>query len=294
MILQVQGLNKSFRHPWNLQKIQVLKNVSFQIEKPSIVGFLGANGAGKTTTIKCLLGLLRYQEGELKIFGEPHLAKSVKQNLGYLPERPFFYTYLTAFEFLKFYGQLSGIQSKLELEKRIDALLEIVGMTHAKNLFLNQFSKGMLQRVGMAQALIHRPKLLILDEPLSGLDPDGRRQLVKIIQDAFDEEKATIFFSSHLLDDVDRICQGLVVIKKGEVKFSGMKADFVNKGAPAYTIRFQKQNSQQTATAQNLADLQIEIDKIRGSGQQILAIEQEKMSLDRAFNDFQMMEDRNV
>lgn len=291
MILQVQGLNKSFRHPWNLQKMQVLKNVSFSIEKPSIVGFLGANGAGKTTTMKCLLGLLKYHEGDIKIFGGYHLDKKVKQTLGYLPERPFFYTYLTAVEFLKFYGQLSGISSSLELHKRIDELLAIVGLSHAKDMFLNQFSKGMLQRIGMAQALIHKPKLLILDEPLSGLDPDGRRQLVQIIQDAFDEEGATIFFSSHQLDDIDRLCQGLVVIKKGEVKFSGNKVDFVNKGSLSYTIRYQKQSTAETVTAKNIDELQTEIDKIRKSGQQILAIEQDKMSLDRAFKDFQMTGD---
>ena len=196
MILEVKGLDKSFQHPWKLHKIQVLKNVGFEIETQSIVGFLGANGAGKTTTIKCLLGLLGYQSGELKIFGRNHLHRKVKQNLGYLPERPFFYNHLTANEFLRFYGQLSGLLDSRKLNKRIEELLEVVDLSHAKNLYLKQFSKGMLQRVGMAQALIHRPKLLILDEPLSGLDPDGRWQLTHIIQNAFDNENTTIFFSS--------------------------------------------------------------------------------------------------
>ena len=286
MILQVNKLNKSFRHPWNLKQVQVLKDVSFAIEKKSIVGFLGANGAGKTTSIKCLLGLLTYQSGELKIFDKPHLAKDVKKNIGYLPERPYFYSYLTAGEFLKFYGQLSGMPYR-ELGKRIDKVLEMVGLSHAKDLYLRQFSKGMLQRVGMAQALVHKPKLLILDEPLSGLDPDGRRQLVSIIQNTFDEEDTTIFFSSHLLDDIDRLCKELVVIKKGEVNFNGEKKDFVSQGQRDYIIRFQKESNLEIQKVKNRKELQNKIDLIRGQGFEIIGIEQEKVSLDRAFKEFQ-------
>ena len=238
MILKVDKLNKSFRHPWSLKPIQVLFDVSFQIEKKSIVGFLGANGTGKTTSIKCLIGLLTYTSGQLEIFGKHHLNKEVKKKIGYLPERPYFYNYLTAEEFLTFYGQLSGVRGK-ELDKRISHLLELVGLKHARKMFLKQFSKGMLQRVGMAQALIHKPSLLVLDEPLSGLDPDGRRQLVNIIQNAFDEEDTTIFFSSHLLDDIDRLCQDLVVIRAGKIRFNGAKNDFVDIGPRHYLIQYQ-------------------------------------------------------
>jgi ABC-2 type transport system ATP-binding protein len=287
MIVSVKNLNKSFRHPWSLKKIQVLKDVSFSIEEKSIVGFLGANGSGKTTSIKCLLGLLKYESGDLKLFGKDHLVNSVKKNIGYLPERPFFYSYLTAEDFLKFYGQLSGMHNKLELNKRIDYLLELVGLTHAKKKFLKQFSKGMLQRVGMAQALIHKPKLLILDEPLSGLDPDGRRQLVSIIQNTFDEEETTIFFSSHLLDDIDRLCQRLVVIKGGEVKFNGAKSDFVSTGSRAFLVQYQSGLEIINSKIDNIEVLQKEIDKIRGAGNNIISIEQEKMSLDLAFKNFQ-------
>lgn len=292
MILSVNGLNKSFRHPWNLQQIQVLKNVNFSIKEKSIVGFLGANGAGKTTSIKCLLGLLKYQSGDIKIFGKPHLSKAVKRQIGYLPERPFFYSYLTAEDFLKFYGQLSGIHQDGELNKRIDYLLDLVGLSQAKNRFLNQFSKGMLQRIGMAQALIHKPKLLILDEPLSGLDPDGRRQLVGIIQNAYDEEDATIFFSSHLLDDIDRLCQRLVLIKEGEIKFNGKKSEFVDTGARSYMIRYQSSLDIQTVLAKDLESLQTEIDSIRSQGFQVVSVEKDKMSLDKAFKDFQKEEER--
>ena len=285
MILEVKNLNKSFRHPWNLSMIQVLKDVNFKVETKSIVGFLGGNGAGKTTSIKCLLGLLTYQEGDLKIFGKNHLSKKVKKEIGYLPERPFFYSYLTAYEFLLFYGQLSGM-SGIELEKRIDELLELVGLSHAKKMFLKQFSKGMLQRVGMAQALIHRPKLLILDEPLSGLDPDGRRQLVKIIQDAFDNQNTSIFFSSHLLDDIDRLCQGIIVIKGGRVEFQGKKSEFVDRGESKYIIRFGSASEPEIKYADNFDLLQTSIDEIRKKGQNIVSVEKEKISLDRAFKEF--------
>jgi ABC-2 type transport system ATP-binding protein len=290
MILKVDKLNKSFRHPWNLQSIQVLFDVSFQIEKKSIVGFLGANGTGKTTSIKCLIGLLTYQSGSLEIFGEHHLNKGVKQKIGYLPERPYFYQYLTAEEFLTFYGELSGVRGR-ELDKRISHLLEIVGLQHARKMYLKQFSKGMLQRVGMAQALIHKPKLLILDEPLSGLDPDGRRQLVNIIQNAFDEEDTTIFFSSHLLDDIDRLCQDLVVIRGGKIRFNGAKNDCVDIGPRHYLLSYLKNpNELETLKIGSLNELQQSIDELRKQGKEIQSVEQEKVSLDRAFSEFNSQE----
>jgi ABC-2 type transport system ATP-binding protein len=293
MILEVKNLNKSFRHPWKLQKIQVLKDVNFHVDKKAIVGFLGSNGAGKTTSIKCLLGLLTFDSGDLKVFGKDHLDKEVKKNIGYLPERPFFYNYLTAEEFLTFYGQLSGLD-KSQLDKRIDELLEVVGLSHAKKMYLKQFSKGMLQRVGMAQALIHRPKLLILDEPLSGLDPDGRRQLVKIIQNAYDNEESSIFFSSHLLDDIDRLCQELVVIKKGVVEFCGKKSEFVDRGDRKFQISYNSQGQRQKLKVDNITQLQKEIDTIRKQGFEIIGVEQEKVSLDRAFKEFHGQEIEEV
>ncbi len=286
MILEVQNLNKSFRHPWSLQKIQVLFDVNFRIEKKSIVGFLGGNGAGKTTSIKCLIGLLSYQSGALKIFGKNHLEKAVKKEIGYLPERPYFYNYLSAEEFLRFYGQLSGMSGKA-LSIRIGELLELVGLSHARHMFLTQFSKGMLQRIGMAQALIHKPRLLILDEPLSGLDPDGRRQLVSIIQNTFTEEDTTIFFSSHLLDDVDRLCQDLVLIKNGRVHYNGPKSDFVDRGKRGYLIRHSFASKTAVESVSELSALQLKIDQLREDGHQILNIEQEKISLDEAFKEFQ-------
>ncbi|MCJ8277565.1 MAG: ABC transporter ATP-binding protein [Bdellovibrionales bacterium] len=286
MVIDVQNLNKSFRHPWNLKWIPVLKDVSFSIQEKSIVGFLGANGAGKTTTIKCLLGLLTYQSGVMKVFSKDHTDKSVKQLIGYLPERPYFYNYLTAFEFLKFYGQLSQNLSNRELNLRIEELLELVGLSHAKKMYLNQFSKGMLQRIGMAQSLIHKPKLLILDEPLSGLDPDGRRQLAHIIEKAY-EEGATVFFSSHLLDDVDRLCKQLVVIKDGAVRFTGDKSQFTQQSERKFIIKFNKESQLMTESISDSLSLQKRIDELRKADREIVSIDQEKVSLDQAFKKFQ-------
>lgn len=286
MIVRVKNLNKSFRHPWNLQMIPVLKNVSFELERKSIVGFLGANGSGKTTTIKCMLGLLSYQSGDIQIFDHDHQSHHARREVGYLPERPFFYNYLTAYEFLKFYGQLSTKMTSKELDLRIQYLLELVGLKHAKDMYLKQFSKGMLQRVGMGQALIHKPKLLILDEPLSGLDPDGRRQLANVIQSAFDEG-TTIFFSSHLLDDVDRLCQKLVVIKDGVVHFCGEKAEFAKQKSRGFQIQYQLEGKTFTDTLESLELLQNEIDKLRLKKATILSIDPERMNLDQAFKNFQ-------
>ena len=193
---------------------------------------------------------------------------------------------MTADEFLKFYGQLSGLKLG-DLNSRIEELLELVGLTHAKRLYLKQFSKGMLQRVGMAQTLIHKPKLLILDEPLSGLDPDGRRQLVNIIQNTFDNENTSIFFSSHLLDDIDRLCKNLVVIKEGNIHFNGPKKDFVNQGEQTYLIHYELGKKVNFQRIKSLDKLQNDIDQIRNEGGRIFSIEQEKMSLDKAFKEFQ-------
>ncbi|MCB0378893.1 MAG: ABC transporter ATP-binding protein [Bdellovibrionales bacterium] len=284
MVLEVNNLNKNFRHPWNLQKIPVLKDVSFSVPEKSVVGFLGSNGAGKTTTIKCILGILHKTSGDIKILGKDHADISVRKHIGYLPERPYFYNYLTAHEFLKFYGQLSlGIDSK-NLENKIDELLGLVGLTHAKNSMLKSFSKGMLQRIGIAQALIHNPKLLILDEPLSGLDPDGRSQMAAVINNARDQG-ATIFFSSHLLDDVDRLCKDLVVIKDGQVRFCGPKEKFVSRQGRTYQLFYSDQGKEIIESVESLELLQSKIDSLRKQNKLISRVETERISLEEAFRE---------
>jgi len=219
-ILKVENLKKSFKKGFIPKSQQVLKGISFKLEPGTITGFLGANGAGKTTTMKCILGLAFPDEGDIRFFGDQELGPEVKKRIGFLPERPYFYEYLTGSEFLRFYGQLSGDFTRNDLNARIEHLLKRVDLWHAKDKKLRAYSKGMLQKVGVAQALIHKPDFVILDEPKSGLDPDGRYYLSEIIKETA-KEGACVFFSSHLLHDAEQLCQNLVIMKDGLVIYEG-------------------------------------------------------------------------
>ena len=223
--LRIRGLSKEYRHGFRRQRVTALNQLDLEVEEGEIFGFLGPNGAGKTTTIKLLLGLLQPSAGNAWILGRSIEEVAVKQDVGYLPESPFFYEYLTAEEFLFFYGQLFGLRGK-ELAKKVDELLELVSMTHARSLQLRKFSKGMLQRVGIAQALINNPKLVILDEPMTGLDPIGRRDVRDIILRLRDSGK-TIFFSTHILPDVEMICDRIAILAKGELRAVGAVQDLL-------------------------------------------------------------------
>jgi ABC-2 type transport system ATP-binding protein len=193
-----------------------------------IYGFLGPNGSGKTTTLKILIGLLGATDGRAEVLNEAAGSVSVRRRLGFLPEAPYFYDYLTAREFLVFYGRLAGLR-QADLGKRIPELLEIVGLTHAQSRQLRTFSKGMLQRVGLAQAIIHDPELVILDEPMSGLDPVGRKQVRDVILSLRDRGK-TVFFSSHIIPDVEMICDRVGIVMKGKLVADGRVDELVGRG----------------------------------------------------------------
>ena len=218
MLLQVQNLNKSFSSELFKPSKQVLKGVGFSLPAHTTTGFIGVNGSGKTTSLKCLLGFIFPDHGKITFDDGKQTLEQFRHRLGYLPERPYFYDFLTAEEFLRFHWELSG--GGAGFQERRDQVLDRVGLQGTGQKKLRQFSKGMLQRAGLAQALLRHPDLLILDEPMSGLDPDGRI----LVKDILLEEKkrgTTIFFSSHLLADMEELCDRLVVIDDGQILFEG-------------------------------------------------------------------------
>ncbi len=224
--IKVTDLHKSFKSEFLRRRTEILKGITLSVEAGEIFGYLGPNGAGKTTTIKCLLGLIFPEKGNIEILGHPHLSLQAKSRLGFLPENPYFYDYLSAVEFLRYYSQLHQIP-KGEQDSRISSLLERVGLKHAAGLQLRKFSKGMLQRVGMAQALLHDPELVLLDEPLGGLDPLGRKEIRDIIVQ-LREEGRTVFLSSHILQDIEMICDRVAIIVEGRIVNQGPLHDLIS------------------------------------------------------------------
>jgi ABC-2 type transport system ATP-binding protein len=224
--LLVDNFHKAFRLGFIPKTKQILKGISLKVTQGEIFGYLGPNGAGKTTTIKCILGLIFADRGRAEIFGRPHLSPKSRELVGFLPENPYFYDYLTAEEFLRFYGQLFQIRAK-EKKGKIADLLKVVGLEKSAHLQLRKFSRGMLQRIGLAQALINDPHLVILDEPLSGLDPLGRKEIRDIIVRLRDEGK-TVFLSSHILQDIEMICDRVAIIAEGRILNQGKLQDLIS------------------------------------------------------------------
>jgi ABC-2 type transport system ATP-binding protein len=225
-VLAITDVKKSFSAGFIPRKKEILKGISFEVGEGEIFGYLGPNGAGKTTTIKCVLGLIFPDAGTIRLFGRGHLDPRAKDRLGFLPENPYFYDYLTAREFLDFYGQLFAIP-KTERAASIARLLKLVDMERAADLPLRKFSRGMLQRIGLAQALINEPALVILDEPLGGLDPLGRKEIRDVILRLRDAGK-TVFLSSHILQDIEMICDRVAIIVSGRILSLGRLSDLVS------------------------------------------------------------------
>jgi ABC-2 type transport system ATP-binding protein len=208
---------------WRPRPYRALDSLSIDVAPGDVFGFLGPNGAGKTTTLKLLMQLVFPTSGEAEILGRPLGDIAVRRRIGYLPENPYFYDHLTAEELLDYYGQLFGMNSA-ERRQRIPATLDRVGIGAERRLALRKFSKGMLQRVGIAQALLNDPEVLFLDEPMSGLDPLGRRDVRALMLELRDQGR-TIFFSSHILSDAEALCSRVAIVAKGRLAASGRLAD---------------------------------------------------------------------
>jgi ABC-2 type transport system ATP-binding protein len=224
-VIKTEKLSKTFKVGFKGRKVSALTDLNIEVGEGEIFGFLGPNGAGKTTTIKLLMGLIYPTSGTAWLMGERLGSTSVKNNIGFLPENPYFYDYLTGKEFLNFYGQLFGLKED-ERNERLEKLFALVGMEGAKDIQLRKYSKGMLQRIGIAQALINDPQLVILDEPMSGLDPIGRKEVRDIILNLKDEGK-TVFFSTHILPDVEMICDRVGTLIKGKLRDIGPLDDLL-------------------------------------------------------------------
>ena len=214
-VIAVARLGKVYRSGFRMKRVQALKDISLEIERGEIFGFLGPNGAGKTTLIKILMGLTGPTSGTALVFGRPPRDAAAKARLGFLPESPYFYDHLTAREFLQLAAQLSGVTSA-DAAGRVTGMLRLLRMERSAGVQMRSFSRGMLQRVGIAQALVADPELVVLDEPMGGLDPVGRKEFRDIIIDLRERGK-TVFFSTHILSDVEMICDRVGIIIDGRI-----------------------------------------------------------------------------
>ena len=214
-IIRIEGLTKDYRSGFWRRRVRVLRALSLDVQAGEVFGYLGPNGAGKTTTLKLLMGLIYPTAGRATILGRDTREVDMKAAVGFLPENPYFYDYLTGREFLDYYGRLFALPAGARRE-RVDRLLHDVGIAHAGDVPLRKYSKGMLQRIGLAQALINDPQLVVLDEPMSGLDPLGRQEVRDLILRLKASGKS-IFFSTHIIPDVEVICDRVGILFGGEL-----------------------------------------------------------------------------
>jgi ABC-2 type transport system ATP-binding protein len=210
-LIQIKGLKKSF------QGNEVIKGLDFKLEKGKCIALLGPNGAGKTTTLRMLSGLMKPTEGSIS-FSEAKKDGDIRHLIGYLPQFPVFYDWMSGFEFLQYVAKLAGLTSKEAKERSLE-LLELVGISDAKNRRVGKYSGGMKQRLGIAQAIIHRPQLVMLDEPVSALDPFGRREVLELLEGL--KKETTILFSTHILNDAEEVCDEVLFLHNGEIVESG-------------------------------------------------------------------------
>jgi len=233
-ILVTQELTKVFHLGLRRRRVLAVDSLDLAVERGEIYGFLGPNGAGKSTTIKMLVGLIQQTAGDAFIYNRPIRSRQARSHVGFLPENPYFHDFLNPTQLLYFAGRLAGIPSSV-LETRVPYLIDLVGLGKAMKLPLRRFSKGMVQRAGIAQALIGDPSLVILDEPMSGLDPIGRKDVREVIF-RLKEEGKTVFFSSHILPDVEAICDRVGLMLQGRLRDQGRLEDLLTAGARAVDV----------------------------------------------------------
>jgi len=252
-VIEIENLTKDFWVGfWKKRPIRALDSLSLRVQGGEIFGFLGPNGAGKTTTLKILMNLLRPSSGDARILGEPAQSVAMRKRIGYLPENPYFYDYLTAEELLTYAGSLFGIK-RSDLDKKVSTLLERVGLSDSRKLQLRKFSKGMVQRIGVAQAIINDPEVVFLDEPMSGLDPLGRREVRQVIA-SLKSRGVTVFFSSHILPDVEALCDRVAIMNKGKLQEEGALEEILKVKIEGHEVILARVGAQDAAALKDLCD----------------------------------------
>jgi len=231
------------------RKVVALQDLDLEVKQGEIFGFLGPNGAGKSTTINLLMNLIGPTTGEASLLGIPVTEASSRKNLGYLPENPNYYGYLNARELLAMVGKIHGLDGG-EIQRRSKEVLELLDLPTEKRRTISGFSKGMVQRVGLAQAIFHDPEVIILDEPMSGLDPPGRKLVAELMLKLRDQGR-TIFFSTHILHDVEVICDRIGIITNGQLRFCGSLAEVISESFSSYEVALRRVSSEQVKTLQD-------------------------------------------
>jgi ABC-2 type transport system ATP-binding protein len=280
--IDIKDLSKIYRS--KRQVVKALQKVTFSVTEGEVFGFLGPNGAGKSTTIKCLLGLIRPTAGSATIMGEDAGSQNARTKIGYLPENPSFYDYLTAEEYLIFTGRIFKVPEKV-LSERCDEILTMLDLWDARKRPMRGYSKGMVQRLGIAQVLIHDPDVYILDEPMSGLDPLGRALVKKIINDLRQRGKS-VFFSTHITADVESICDRVGVIVKGEMKCIRKVDEISVDGITGYEVRYINEGADCPDTVSVNADqLAVKLAELHANGSHLLLVEPLRKNLEEFFMD---------
>jgi ABC-2 type transport system ATP-binding protein len=295
LAIETENLTKEYPYGFlSLKKRKSLEGLNMQVETGEIFGFIGPNGAGKTTAIKLLMRLIFPTAGTARILGRPISDIDMHRDIGYLPEQPYFYDYLTAVELLDYFARIHDLPAA-ERKLRVEKMLKKVGLETAGKIQLRKYSKGMLQRVGLAQAILHEPKVVVLDEPMSGLDPVGRREVRDIILELKREGK-TVMFSTHILSDAEMLCDRVGVIVGGKLRGVGAPEELVGVKTKATEILFELagQSSEpllakatRTGDRYRLqvpeAELYDAIDQLRAAGAKILSVAQVRATLEEFF-----------
>ncbi len=297
-VLTARGLEKSFRGHLSVGRQQVLRGLDLNILPGEIYGFIGANGAGKTTTIKILTGLIHADAGTMRLLGRSAADPGCRTRLGFLPEQPHFYGYLSGREFLDFHGRLVGLDPRRR-RRDVQRLLGEVGMDARADIPLRKCSKGMLQRIGLAQALLGDPQLLILDEPMSGLDPAGRRDLRDLIL-AQPARGTTVFFSSHILSDAEMLCDRVGVLQDGRLALEGRLEEVLGPGEPAWDVvatraeaavdredqaLVSRQGDRVLFRVEGEAAMAALLDRLRATGAHLYSVTPRRLTLEERFLD---------